>query len=743
MDEKFINEYGADSIVEEKGAEKHRRAVSRYLGATNVEGVENQLFEIIDNAVDESVAYSERLKKNGTPRILDVFISINDDDSVTVIDHGRGLPCGKNKDGIPAIYLACEEDSAGGKNRGTSGYQGTGTAGTHGAGMAVAKSCTEYFKLNIDCQSSQGKYYLEYKYGERVGELKRIGELDRDSVTGEQITGTRIDYKYDESLFSQTLDGNKTPYMYSKYRIEERLKHSLVGQKANIRVIFKYKDSEPTVYDKETMSPINVFNFSKNSTLVYQIDSDNELQPFKAEVYLEYSSSSPEVHTIVNRLRMKTATSNRALISAISQPIIDTYERLSITNPADYPQNLAINENSVKRQVKALIILSLPSAEYSGQTKENLVSDKYQSYFYRELKKAVSDDANFSRLIMNKIIEEEKLRYAAKQYEAKKRKEQEKKLEREKAKSQKIKDLRDTLGDPLQRNKALRNSRIQLRTAPAVFKEGEVTLVYVEGRSALTVLDELHKTSPKPIAIAGLEGKITNLYEEDGKYQKVTDLDEISLDNYNFCLGGDPNSPSYKDIAIYTDADDDGVHIRLLLIAQILKLRPNYLKEGRVFIIPTAYGSVSLRQPVKLNVYGQLKLFQPGTIQTMNRKEHDLLLEKGAIELDVYRGLADTYVNPIQAITDRSKWIRVAMPTASDISLLRKVLLSKSEFKKFYTSDLYTAREFQSKRISTLKSTTEIKKNKIESLEESFVDVPDMEGYDSYISPWKGEGFGD
>ena len=179
--EKEKEEYGADQIQILEGLEAVRKRPGMYIGTTSLRGLHHLVYEIVDNSVDEALA--------GFCSVIDVFI--NEDNSITVIDNGRGIPVGINhKAGIPAVEVVFTILHAGGKVGG-GGYKVSG--GLHGVGASVVNALSDWLEVEI---SSEGKIYKQrYERGKVCYSLKVVGECDKEK------TGTMVAFKADGSIF--------------------------------------------------------------------------------------------------------------------------------------------------------------------------------------------------------------------------------------------------------------------------------------------------------------------------------------------------------------------------------------------------------------------------------------------------------------------------------------------------------------------------------------------------------------
>ena len=698
------NKYTASSIVREEGSAKFRRGVSRFLGSGDKPGIRNQMYEILDNSVDETVRYAREIKAK---KPIPIDLIINEDDSVMVADYGGGIPCEIHPVyGEPTIQIVCESDSAGGKSRGTSGYEAGETSGTHGAGMAVAIACTEYTKLEVNSISAGGRYELNYSKGNRAGELKRVGDLEHK--TGEMLSavgvsreenpsaylqgGTKITFKYDNTVFTTDASGD----IFDKQSIEKRLKLILIDTDGSFYIRFKFKNDSIIEVTNQSLTPEMLLD---SDNLVNLKFGTKEVQPFRASLHLKFSTDLgiTRHEVLVNRLRMVKSTASDCIETAIYEYLVDMQERYLNVDP--YVRRVKIQKNKVKLYFSSLLVMSLVDATYGGQTKDNLTSVRYQSQFKyllgQELAKSQEAYRNFFIPFMKNEIDKIKRDERIAKDEERRAKAANKRKEDKEADAIINNLKKDRLAYAENKN----NSRITIKDSR--FDPGDCTLVYVEGKSAGSVLNNIHEDGDIPVTIAICEGNMPNVIS-DPKNDK-----EMVRDNRVMCL-----ERGYRDIAIFTDADSDGLHIKLLHLTNILRYAKHYLDEGKVYLIPAPYSKVYIDTPMILELYGHNRIYPVGDNYTYSAKEHQSLMHAGARKVKVFTGLADSDLSPTVLLKERENWIQLQSITAEDIRAMQQALSEEErESRNFYTAETFSYRQFVEKYTFNVKDEIEIDKD--------------------------------
>lgn len=714
-----MSKYDASSIRMEKGAAAHRRAVARYLGSDGVEGIQNQLFEIIDNSVDEMIRYA---RENRMTDYAEVKIEIKEDDTVIVEDFGNGIPCEVHpiyKE--PAIYILCESDSSGGKGRGTTGYDDSDPSGVHGAGMAVSKSVTTTFELFVKSKSANGEYYLKYINGERSKEgLIRTGDLEKDSK-GNVISGTKIVYHYDPTIFSnRTEDGRTRDEVYDNRAIKRRLTGIILGtQNDNLRILYKYKNEPEIEYSNKTVT-IEERLFTDNYVHLFL---NNEENVFKGELYIEYNPNFTQFKntTIVNRMEMVKSTSTNSIVDAIMNEI--RFRFAKDPRKKRHMKNARLVNDEFKENLNIVFIMTLHNAKYAAQTKVDLKSTEYIGSLQRQLMTYLRDNEEFVNKIYEPFIrkkEEDEIWKQKRAEEAEKRRKAE---ERRKEKSKAEKKINELKNNEIDYEFNKSESEITIKESPKPVKES--TLVYVEGKSAGSDFNDLHKDREYPIAIAIAEGKVPNVADESNIDNPMT------IDNRLYCL-----EAGYKDIAIFTDADADGNHIRLLHLLQIYTFAKHYLDNSKVFIIPAPYSTVQVFEYTSINLYGEVKNYAPGQHYLYSAKEHQALVNSGARTNKKFRGLADSSVSLKELLIHRENWIKIKPLTKNDADLVKRLLNPRDEYKADFTSSVFTERLYFSNTIQKMKDEIELTREDMITavLNSKFSNTPEDVDYRTYLT---------
>lgn len=727
--------YGAESISWEQGADKYRRNPARFLGSQDILGIRNQFVEILDNSIDETIRYSA---ENKIKEALPVNITINEDESVIIEDFGQGIPCEIHpKYGVPAIYPICESDSAGGKSRGTSGYSGIQTAGVHGAGLAVSIACTEYTELQVDSVSADGRFLLRYEKGIRDPKgLERIGNLEEKSREEQVIIGvsksempeaymrggTKITYKYDESVFKKTLNGRSMTEAFSKEEIENKIYNALMGSNGEFKVNFKYKNEPMVTFTYEDAKPESVFNDQSRIAIIEA--GYNGVQPFRIKLYLQVSKDNmrKKTKTLVNRLEMYKSTSTPRMVDCVTSVVLD---RLALIKK-ELPQykDVRITSRVVEQYLNYVEIINLTGGTFDGQTKQKLTSTDYLMDFERELTSAMKSSESFFNNIVIPIL----------QAEIEKHEDQiriEKARQKEKERQERMKKTQKTAQEvnQLLENKSLRaqnkiKSKITIKDSP--FRTQESTLVYVEGESAGSVFNNIHDEGEIPVAIALAKGNMPNV-----TYEEMIG-NQLTKDNIVYCL-----KAGYKDIAIFTDADSDGLHIKILHLMQILTFAKHYLDTGRVYLIPSPYSKVNVRKPMVLDLYGEQKIYTVGENYCYSAKEHQSLTAAGATVIRKFTGLADSDLSPNYLLKHKENWIKLKNITDQDIQALNIVLSGETlNFRRSYTADIFSDRQFREKYIFSNRNGLSIETKEYNRLlnPTELQKSVDFSGYEGYIT---------
>lgn len=602
------------------------------------------------------------------------YTTISEDDVVTITDEGRGLPRDIHEvSGEPAVYALFEIDRAGAKgtyNQG--GY--SEAAGMHGAGASIAKSCAEYFMITsthegtIDSNGNRdfdGTYTIIYMEGERAKEIEVIAPVTLHpnpmlANAGICNTGTTITYKYDKNVFSLTRDGVDTTYPYLNKVIHERIQSALIGtKKGSVRVLYKFKNFDTIVITPDDMSPEKYLDVNPEDTFIpielNEMSGGKENSRFSAKVYIKYTTkdsySKINSTVIVNRLKTTSSTIHGNVFSSLENFVITEAIAInghnSIINEELIAKYASVSAKTI-RGLSSLVILTLPHPEFDGQTKSKLKSKGFVGRFNSALSNQLNGFMVQSLIqelagILAKAIKREMV------YEEEERKALEVQAKKEAIAlrdAQAVNNLKDIINNPTKSQQLKLNFKNN-SSFGGVYKNGkhpisDCSLVIVEGASASASLqvDDLE------IEIFGLGGKPLNIVSSNAFYEGVPYVDiynPSSTDMLIFLLW-----QNYKNILILTDADADGQHIQVLLLALIQKYAPSYLISGKVNIIKTPHAKIknTTKSDITVKFEGEDKVFKANKKVdnfTMSSAETALVKTVDGLEIqELYTGLADS-----------------------------------------------------------------------------------------------------
>ncbi|RSJ14782.1 DNA topoisomerase IV subunit B [Streptococcus mitis] len=536
-----INNYNDDAIQVLEGLDAVRKRPGMYIGSTDGAGLHHLVWEIVDNAVDEALSgFGDRID-----------VTINKDGSLTVQDHGRGMPTGMHATGIPTVEVIFTILHAGGKF-GQGGYKTSG--GLHGVGSSVVNALSSWLEVEITRDGAIYKQRFE-NGGKPVTTLKKIGTAPKSK------TGTKVTFMPDATIFSTT------DFKYNT--ISERLNESafllknvtlsLTDKRTDEAIEFHYENGVQDFVsylneDKETLTPVLYFEGEDNG--------------FQVEVALQYNDGfSDNILSFVNNVRTKDGgTHETGLKSAITKVMNDYARKTGLLKEKD--KNL---EGSDYREGLAAVLSILVPEEhlqFEGQTK-----DKLGSPLARPVVDGIVADKLTFFLMENGELASNLIRKAIKARDAREAARKARDESRNGKKNKKDKGLLSGKLTPAQSKNPAKNE-----------------LYLVEGDSAGGSAKQ--GRDRKFQAILPLRGKVINTAK--AKMADILKNEEINTMIYTIGAGVGADfsleDANYDKIIIMTDADTDGAHIQTLLLTFFYRYMRPLVEAGHVYIaLPPLY----------------------------------------------------------------------------------------------------------------------------------------------------------
>ena len=527
-------EYGADQIQILEGLEAVRKRPGMYIGSTSSRGLHHLVYEIVDNSVDEALA--------GFCKNIDV--TIHKDNSITVIDDGRGIPVGINhKAGIPAVEVVFNVLHAGGKFGG-GGYKVSG--GLHGVGASVVNALSEWLEVRI---YNEGKiYYQRYQRGHAVEPLKVIGECALEK------TGTQVTFLPDKEIFEETV----YDYDILKVRLRE-----MAFLTKGLNIILRDDRQEPQ-YKKEFCYEGGIKEFvsylNRSKTALYEqiIYCEGTVNDVVVEVALQHNDSYTEnCYSFVNNINTPEGGTH---LTGFKNALTKTFNDYARKNKLLKDSEPSLNGDDIREGLTAIISIKIGEPQFEGQTKQKLGNSEARgavdNVVSEQLMIFLEQNPMVAKVILEKSILAQRAREAAR----------------------KARDL-------TRRKTALDGMALPGKLADCSDKNPENCEIYiVEGDSAGGSAKTARSRATQ--AILPLRGKILNV--EKARLDKIYANAEIKAMITAFGTGihedFDISKLRYHKIILMTDADVDGAHISTLLLTFIYRFMPDLIKEGYVYL---------------------------------------------------------------------------------------------------------------------------------------------------------------
>ena len=522
--------YDAGNIQVLEGLEAVRMRPGMYIGSTSARGLHHLVYEVVDNSVDEALAgYATHIE-----------VTICEDNSIEVIDDGRGIPTGMHETGMPAVELVLSKLHAGGKFGG-GGYKVSG--GLHGVGISVVNALSEWTIVDV---YQQGKIQeISFERGNKTSDLKEIGTTDR--------TGTTVRFKPDPQIFETTI----FEFDVLKTRLQEL---AFLNKGLRITLSDKRGDgrSESFHYEGGLVQFIEYLNEAKEAITPSVISIDNTRDDVVVDVALQYNDSYSEtILSFVNNINtIDGGTHLSGFRTALTRTLNDYGRKAGILKENE--SNLTGED--VREGLTAVVSVKVLEPQFEGQTKGKLGNSEV---------KGITD-----------TIVSDGLRVYLEEHptEAKKIIEKATNASRAREAARKAREL-------TRRKNALEVSSLPGKLADCSEKDTTMTEIYlVEGDSAGGTAKQGRDRRYQ--AILPLRGKILNV--EKARLDKILANAEIRSMITAFGTGigqdFDITKSRYNKIIIMTDADVDGAHIRTLLLTFFYRYMRPLIEEGHVFI---------------------------------------------------------------------------------------------------------------------------------------------------------------
>ena len=572
-------EYGADQIQILEGLEAVRKRPGMYIGSTSARGLHHLVYEIVDNSVDEALA--------GYCKNIDV--TINPDNSITVIDDGRGIPVGINhKSGLPAVEVVFTVLHAGGKFGG-GGYKVSG--GLHGVGASVVNALSNWLEVRV---YHDGKVYFQrYERGKTMNKLEVI-----DTCPIEK-TGTEVRFLPDDTMFEETV--------YDYDVLKTRLRETAFLTKG-LRIVLRDLRTDPVVekafhYEGGIKEFVSYLNKSKTALYPDIIYCEGERDGVLVEVAMQHNDSYQE--NTYGFVYIITTPEGGTHIVGFRNALTKTFNEYARANKLLKDSEPNLTGEDIREGMTAIVSIKIEEPQFEGQTKQKLGNSEARgavdNIVSTQLELFLEQNPAVAKTIVEKSLLSQRAREAAR----------------------KARDL-------TRRKSALDGMSLPGKLADCTDKDPKNCEIFlVEGDSAGGSAKSARSRATQ--AILPLRGKILNV--EKARLDKIYANAEIKAMITAFGTGihddFDITKLRYDKIIIMTDADVDGAHIDTLMLTFLYRFMPELIKQGHVY----------LAQPPLFKIEKNKKVWYAYDDDQMNQILNEI--GRGDNKIQRYKGLGE------------------------------------------------------------------------------------------------------
>ena len=527
------SEYNADQIQILEGLEAVRKRPGMYIGSTSLRGLHHLVYEIVDNAVDEALAgFCDTIE-----------VTVNPDNSITVVDDGRGIPVDiQKKAGLPAVEVVFTILHAGGKFGG-GGYKVSG--GLHGVGASVVNALSEWLEVEI---RRDGKIYRQrYERGKTMYPVKEVG------TCGAEEHGTTVTFLPDKEIFENTV--------YDYNTLKTRLRETAFLTR-NLKIILRDEREEKHEstfhYEGGIREFVQYLNRSTQPLYEQIIYCEGVRDKVMVEVALQHNDSYTEnIYTFVNNINTPEGGMH---LSGFKSALTKTFNDYARTNKLLKDSEPALTGEDIREGMTAIISIKIEDPQFEGQTKQKLgnsvAKTAVEAIVSEQLTYFLEQNPNVAKIICDKSILSSRAREAAR----------------------KAREM-------TRRKSALDGLSLPGKLADCSDRDpSKCEIFIVEGDSAGGSAKDARNKATQ--AILPLRGKILNV--EKARLDRIYGNAEIRAMITAFGTGihddFDISKLRYDKIIIMTDADVDGAHIATLMLTFIYRFMPELIRTGHVYL---------------------------------------------------------------------------------------------------------------------------------------------------------------